>query len=94
VLIQQDARLWIVIAKAIRNTLAIELVPLPEGVASVVGCHPVRDRIEFRMNLWPGRRRDRSDLARWAGGDHDPAIFRSAILPLLFLSRIDESCPA
>src|SRR5580658_7374655 len=52
-------------AKSIRNIEAVEILPLLEVVASIVGCHPVRDRIDVQMHFLGGLRLANQHLARW-----------------------------
>src|SRR5208337_1262711 len=52
-------------AKAIRKTVAVEILLLLEVVAGVVGCHPVRDRIDVQMHFLGGLRLANQHLARW-----------------------------
>src|SRR5271166_4819959 len=51
-------------AKAIRNIEAVEILPLLEVVASIVGCHPVRDRIDVQMHFLGGLRLPNQHLTR------------------------------
>src|ERR1700677_2868224 len=52
-------------AKAIRKTVAVEILPLLEVVASIVGRHPVRGRIDVQVHLLGGLRLANQHLARW-----------------------------
>src|SRR5271169_6455561 len=52
-------------AKAIRKTVAVEILLLLEVVAGVVGRHPVRDRIDVQMHFLGGLRLANQHLARW-----------------------------
>src|ERR1019366_7396852 len=52
-------------AKAIRKTVAVEILLLLEVVASIVGCHPVRDRIDVQVHFLGGLRLANQHLARW-----------------------------
>src|ERR1700688_3730561 len=52
-------------AKAIRKTVPVEILPLLEVVASIVGCHPVRDRIDVQMHFLGGLRLPNQHLTRW-----------------------------
>src|SRR6202521_5029111 len=51
-------------AKAIRKTVALEILLLLEVVAGVVGCHPVRDRIDVQVHFLGGLRLANQHLAR------------------------------
>src|SRR6202166_3037559 len=53
------------VAKSIRNIEAVEIFLLLEVVASIVGCHPVRDRIDVQMYFLGGLRLANQHLARW-----------------------------
>src|SRR5580692_13101938 len=52
-------------AKAIRKTVAVEILLLLEVVAGVVCCHPVRDRIDVQVHFLGGLRLANQHLARW-----------------------------
>src|SRR5580700_5796242 len=52
-------------AKAIRKTVAVEILLLLEVVAGIVGCHPVRDRIDVQMHFLGGLGFTNQHLARW-----------------------------
>src|SRR5580692_2873480 len=52
-------------AKSIRNIEAVEILPLLEVVASIVGCHPVRDRIDVQVHFLGGLCLANQHLARW-----------------------------
>src|SRR5271166_3021356 len=52
-------------AKAIRKTVAVEILLLLEVVAGIVGCHPMRDRIDVQMHFLGGLRLPNQHLARW-----------------------------
>src|SRR5579863_1189335 len=52
-------------AKAIRKTMAVEILLLLEVVASVVSCHPVRDRIDVQVHFLGGLRLANQHLAGW-----------------------------
>src|ERR1700677_4478921 len=52
-------------AKTIRKTVAVEILLLLEVVASIVGCHPVRNRIDVQMHFLGGLRFANQHLARW-----------------------------
>src|ERR1035441_2164741 len=52
-------------AKPIGKTEAVEILLLLEVVAGVVGCHPVRDRIDVQMHFLGGLRLANQHLARW-----------------------------
>src|SRR5208283_1981010 len=52
-------------AKAIRKIEAVEIFLFHEVVASIVGCHPVRDRIDVQMHFLGGLRLANQHLARW-----------------------------
>src|SRR5580704_1350575 len=52
-------------AKSIRNVEAVEILPLLEVVASIVGCHPVRHRIDVQVHFLGGLRLANQHLARW-----------------------------
>src|ERR1700722_905075 len=52
-------------AKSIRNIEAVEILPLLEVVASIVGCHPVRDRIYVQVHFLGGLCLANQHLARW-----------------------------
>src|ERR1700728_541349 len=52
-------------AKAIRKTVAVEILPLLEVVASIVGRHPVRGRIDVQVHFLRGLRLANQHLARW-----------------------------
>src|SRR5579863_9860518 len=52
-------------AKAIRKTMAVEILLLLEVVASVVGCDPVRDRLDVQVHFLGGLRLANQHLARW-----------------------------
>src|SRR5580700_1298371 len=52
-------------AKAIRKTVAVEIFLLLEVVASIVGCHPVRDRIDVQVHFLGGLRLANQHLAGW-----------------------------
>src|ERR1700723_125369 len=53
------------VAKSIRNIEAGEIFLLLEVVASIVGCHPVRDRIDIQMYFLGGLRLANQHLAWW-----------------------------
>src|SRR5271170_4746277 len=50
-------------AKAICETVAVEILLLLEVVASIVGCHPVRDGIDVQMHFLGGLRLANQHLA-------------------------------
>ena len=52
-------------AKAIRETVPIEIFPLLEVVARVVRCHPMRDRIHVQVYFLGALRFANEHLARW-----------------------------
>src|SRR5579864_5614024 len=52
-------------AKAIRKTVAAEILLLLEVVAGIVRRHPVRDRIDVQMDFLGGLRLANQHLARW-----------------------------
>src|SRR5208282_2722001 len=52
-------------AKSIRKTVAVEILLLLEVVAGIVGCHPMRDRIDVQMHFLGGLRFANQHLARW-----------------------------
>src|SRR5271170_8197574 len=51
-------------AKATRKTVAVEILLLLEVVASIVGRHPVRDRIDVQVHFLGGLRLSNQHLAR------------------------------
>src|ERR1700733_6865795 len=50
-------------AKPIRETVTVEILLLLKIVASIVGCHPVRDRIDVQMHFLGGLRLANQHLA-------------------------------
>src|SRR5579864_9452432 len=52
-------------AKPIRKIEAVEIFLFHEVVASIVGCHPVRDRIDVQVHFLGGLRLANQHLARW-----------------------------
>src|SRR5260370_20572245 len=52
-------------AKSIRNTETVDIVLLLEVVTGVVGCHPVRDRIDVQVHFLGSLRLANQHLARW-----------------------------
>ena len=52
-------------AKPIRKIEAVEIFLFHEVVAGIVGCHPVRDRIDVQMHFLGGLRLANQHLARW-----------------------------
>src|ERR1039458_2605190 len=59
---------WVVfreMAKSVCKTEAVEVVPFLEVVAGIVGCHPVRDRIDIQMHFLRGLRLSNQHLAGW-----------------------------
>src|SRR6202795_2261715 len=62
-------------AKAIRKTVAVEILLLLEVVASIVGRHPVRNRIDVQMYFLGGLRLPNQHLA-WRNKAVDKVQFR------------------
>src|SRR5580704_8889587 len=52
-------------AKPLRKIEAVEVFLFHEVVASIVGCHPVRDRIDVQMHFLRRLRLANQHLARW-----------------------------
>src|ERR1700691_6514916 len=52
-------------AKPIRKIEAVEIFLFHEVVASIVGCHPVRDRIDVQVHFLGGLRLANQHLAGW-----------------------------
>src|SRR5208282_2224277 len=52
-------------AKPFSKIEAVEIVLFHEVVASIVGCHPVRDRIDVQVHFLGGLRLANQHLARW-----------------------------
>src|ERR1035437_4384625 len=52
-------------AKPLRKIEAVEIFLFHKVVASIVGCHPVRDRIDVQVHFLGGLRLANQHLARW-----------------------------